>query len=52
MSEEAGAALHDAGYTNVAHLEGGMRGWESAGKPLIQDPAHAEGSGSGSTGHM
>jgi rhodanese-related sulfurtransferase len=41
MSEEAGAALHDAGYTNIAHLEGGMRGWEAAGRKLIHNPAHA-----------
>ena len=41
MSEEAGAALHQAGYTNVAHLEGGMRGWEAAGRQLIHNPAHA-----------
>ena len=41
MSEEAGNALHNAGYTNLAHLEGGMRGWEAAGHKLIQNPAHA-----------
>jgi rhodanese-related sulfurtransferase len=41
MSEEAGNALHNAGYTNLAHLEGGMRGWEASGRPLIQNPAHA-----------
>jgi rhodanese-related sulfurtransferase len=41
MSEEAGSALHDAGYTKIAHLEGGMRGWEAAGRKLLHDPAHA-----------
>jgi rhodanese-related sulfurtransferase len=41
MSEEAGNALHAAGYTNLAHLEGGMRGWEAAGHTLIHNPAHA-----------
>jgi rhodanese-related sulfurtransferase len=41
MSEEAGAALFQAGYTKVAHLEGGMKAWESAGKELIQNPAHS-----------
>jgi rhodanese-related sulfurtransferase len=41
MSEEAGAALHDAGYTKVAHLEGGMKGWETAGHKLVHNPAHA-----------
>jgi rhodanese-related sulfurtransferase len=40
MSEEAGTALHNVGYTNIAHLEGGMRGWEGAGRQLIHDPAH------------
>jgi rhodanese-related sulfurtransferase len=41
MSEKAGNALHDAGYTRLAHLEGGMQGWEGSGRPLIQNPAHA-----------
>ncbi len=41
MSEEAGAALYKAGYTKVAHLEGGMKGWEAAGRKLINNPAHA-----------
>jgi phage shock protein E len=41
MSEEAGAALHDAGYTKIAHLEGGMKGWEAAGRKLVNNPAHA-----------
>jgi len=41
MSEEAGNTLHKAGYTNLSHLEGGMRGWEAAGRKLIQNPAHA-----------
>ena len=41
MSEESGAALHAAGYTKVAHLEGGMKAWEAAGHELIHNPAHA-----------
>jgi rhodanese-related sulfurtransferase len=41
MSEEAGTALHDAGYTKLAHLEGGMRGWEAAGRKVVNNPAHA-----------
>ena len=41
MSEIAGSALHNAGYTNLSHLEGGMKGWEASGRPLIQNPAHA-----------
>jgi len=49
MSEEAGAALYKAGYTKLAHLEGGMKAWEQAGKELIHNPAHA-GEG-GTTGH-
>ncbi|HYH48583.1 MAG TPA: rhodanese-like domain-containing protein [Acidimicrobiia bacterium] len=41
MSEEAGAELNKAGYTNVAHLEGGMKAWEASGRRLIHDPAKA-----------
>ena len=41
MSEEAGAVLHEEGYTKVAHLEGGMKAWEAAGRKLVQNPAHA-----------
>jgi hypothetical protein len=37
MSEIAGNALHAAGYTNLAHLEGGMRAWEAAGGRLLHD---------------
>jgi rhodanese-related sulfurtransferase len=49
MSEEAGAALFGKGYTNVAHLEGGMNAWEHDGRQLIHNPAHA--SEGGGTGH-
>jgi rhodanese-related sulfurtransferase len=45
MSEIAGNALHAAGYTKLAHLEGGMNGWKAAGHPLIENPAHASESG-------
>lgn len=41
MSEEAAAALHDVGYTRVAHLEGGMEGWEGSGRKLLHNPARA-----------
>jgi rhodanese-related sulfurtransferase len=41
MSEIAGNALHAAGYTRLAHLEGGMRAWETTGHRLLQNPAHA-----------
>ena len=40
MSEEAGAVLHEEGYTKVAHLEGGMKAWEAAGHKLVHNPAH------------
>jgi rhodanese-related sulfurtransferase len=30
----ATATLQDMGYTNVAHLESGFRGWSEAGKPV------------------
>jgi rhodanese-related sulfurtransferase len=35
MSDEAMASLVNAGYTNVVHLEGGMKAWEAAGMPLL-----------------
>jgi rhodanese-related sulfurtransferase len=41
MSEEAGAVLNKAGYTKVAHLEGGMKAWEASGRQLLHDPAKA-----------
>jgi rhodanese-related sulfurtransferase len=40
MSEDAGAVLHEDGYTNVAHLEGGMKAWEAAGHNLVHNPAN------------
>ena len=40
MSEIAANALHGAGYTHLAHLEGGMRAWEASGRSLIHNPAH------------
>jgi rhodanese-related sulfurtransferase len=43
MSEEAGAVLHEEGYTKVSHLEGGMKAWEAAGHPLVHNPAHVSG---------
>ncbi|MGH9283758.1 MAG: rhodanese-like domain-containing protein, partial [Acidimicrobiales bacterium] len=45
MSETAGNALLEEGYTNVSHLEGGMRAWEAAGKPLIQKPQESTSAG-------
>lgn len=41
MSEKAGVDLHDAGYTNIAHLEGGMKAWEASGRKVIYNPEHA-----------
>jgi rhodanese-related sulfurtransferase len=41
MSEEAGVDLHEEGYTNIAHLEGGMKAWEASGRPVIYNPENA-----------
>jgi len=41
MSEEAGTDLHEEGYTNIAHLEGGMKAWEASGRKLTYNPEHA-----------
>lgn len=41
MSEEAGMDLHEAGYTNIAHLEGGMKAWEASGRRLIYNQENA-----------
>ena len=35
MSEIAGRALLEAGYTDVAHLAGGFEAWAGSGRPLI-----------------
>ena len=37
MSATAAGALVGAGYTDVAHLEGGMEAWEAAGMPLRRE---------------
>jgi len=42
MSEEAAVDLHEDGYTNIAHLEGGMKAWEASGRQVIHDPEHAD----------
>jgi rhodanese-related sulfurtransferase len=36
MSAVAADALVDAGYTDVAHLDGGMEAWKAAGMPLAR----------------
>jgi rhodanese-related sulfurtransferase len=41
MSEEAGVDLHEEGYTNIAHLEGGMKAWEASGRQVIYNPENA-----------
>jgi phage shock protein E len=41
MSEKAGNDLHEKGYTNLAHLEGGMNAWEASGRKLVYNPEHA-----------
>jgi rhodanese-related sulfurtransferase len=35
-SAPAGAALRELGYRDVAHLDGGVRRWVEAGKPISQ----------------
>ncbi|HET9769991.1 MAG TPA: rhodanese-like domain-containing protein [Acidimicrobiia bacterium] len=47
MSEEAGADLHEEGYTNIAHLEGGMKAWEASGRKVTFNPEHAAQQGGG-----
>ncbi len=32
----AGATLKQLGYADVAHLDGGMKAWLAAGKPVVQ----------------
>jgi rhodanese-related sulfurtransferase len=41
MSEEAAVDLHEEGYTNIAHLEGGMKGWEASGRQVVYNPENA-----------
>ena len=41
MSEEAAVDLHEEGYTNIAHLEGGMKAWEASGRPVVYNPENA-----------
>jgi rhodanese-related sulfurtransferase len=41
MSEEAGVDLHEEGYTNIAHLEGGMKAWEASGRQVVYNPENA-----------
>lgn len=31
----AAATLKQMGYENVAHLDGGFKGWKEAGKPIV-----------------
>lgn len=39
MTVDAAEALTAAGYTNLYDLEGGMKAWEAAGRPLVHTPA-------------
>ena len=41
MSEEAAVDLHEEGYTNIAHLEGGMKAWEASGRQIVYNPENA-----------
>lgn len=33
----AADTLQQMGYTNVAHLEGGIKAWSDAGRPVVKD---------------
>ncbi|AFZ66849.1 rhodanese-like domain-containing protein [Deinococcus peraridilitoris] len=35
----AADTLQQMGYTNVAHLEGGIKAWSEAGRPVVKDEA-------------
>ena len=37
MSQIAGLSLIQMGYTNVAHLVGGMEAWTESGRPVLAD---------------
>ena len=41
MSEEAAVDLLEEGYTNIAHLEGGMKAWEASGRQVVYNPENA-----------
>ena len=41
MSEEAAVDLLEEGYTNIAHLEGGMKAWEASGRKVVYNPENA-----------
>ena len=36
MAALGAQVLHDMGFTNVAYMAGGMRGWKSAGLPTSE----------------
>lgn len=38
MSEEAASELIGLGYTNISHLSGGMRDWQSNGFEIVKKP--------------
>jgi rhodanese-related sulfurtransferase len=38
MSKEAAQELIDLGYTNISHLSGGMREWQSNGLEIVRKP--------------
>jgi rhodanese-related sulfurtransferase len=41
MSGDAGVDLAEEGYTNIAHLEGGMKAWEASGREIQYNPKNA-----------
>ena len=36
MAALGAQVLHDMGFTNVAYMDGGMRGWKSADLPTSE----------------
>lgn len=36
-SRKAAQIFHEAGYTEISHLDGGLMAWKSAGLPYIED---------------
>ena len=36
MAALGAQVLHNMGFTNVAYMDGGMRGWKSAGLPTSE----------------
>ena len=37
MAALGAQVLHEMGFTNVAYMDGGMRGWKAAGLPTSEE---------------